>query len=139
MPRMATARSTPLADATPSIGGLIDKLFEIREQTRALNKQAEELKVQKDDYEARLLAALDAQGVTQSRGEVATATVSEAEVPQVEDWDKFYAFIARNKAFYMLERRPAAGPYREAMQLRKGRAIPGVKSFTKRTISLRTR
>lgn len=138
MAKTATARVEPF-DATPSIGALIDDLHATREKIRGLNKEVEALNSQKANLETRLIEALDAQGVTQSRGASATASISETIIPQVKDWDRFYAFIARNKAYYMLERRPAAAAYREALELRKNRPIPGVESFTKRTISLRSR
>lgn len=55
-------------------------------------------------------------------------------VPTVKDWDLFYAWIKRNNAFYMLERRPSVTGYRDVLST--GKAIPGVESFTRIKLSL---
>jgi len=135
MARSAAAKVQPV----PTIGTQIDVLFQTREEIRALNKQIDELKNRKAEIEGSLMDALDAQGIDKSSGAVATASISSTVVPQVEDWDKFYRFIQRNKAMYLLERRPAAAPYRELLEQRQGRVVPGVVSFAKRTINLRKR
>jgi len=137
MARNATAAKA--ADTTPALGTLIDNLNSIRERRRELDKKLKAVAEEYKAVEADLLAALDAQGIEQSRGSSATATISENVVPQVEDWEKFHRFLLRNKALYLLERRAAAAAYREMLEQRKGRAIPGVVSFTKRTINLRSR
>ena len=55
-------------------------------------------------------------------------------VPTVKDWDAFYAWIKKNNAFFMLERRPSVTGYRDV--LASGKAIPGVESFTKIKLNL---
>lgn len=55
-------------------------------------------------------------------------------VPTVKDWDAFYAWIKKNNAFWMLERRPSVTGYRD--QLSTGKAIPGVESFTRIKLNL---
>jgi hypothetical protein len=130
--------SSTLNSDTPSLGALNDALWNIREQQRKLQKQLDGLAQEREDLERRLLDAMDAQGTDQSRGTHATATISESIKPQVENWDEFWAFIRRTNSFFLLERRPAAIAYRETMERRR-KPIPGVKSFVKRSITLRTR
>jgi hypothetical protein len=130
--------TTPVEDATPAVGALIDELYAKREQIRKLTKQVDALKSERDDLELRLLEAMDAQVVTMSRSDSATASISEIIRPVVENWDGFYNWIHRNKAYYMLERRPAAAAYRELMETRK-RPVPGVSQFVQRSVLLRTR
>lgn len=124
---------------TTAVSALIDRLLDIRGQITALNKEVDTLKQARDEAEQQLIESMDALGTDQVRNEHATASVTERVVPQVEDWDRFTTFIMRNKALYLLERRPAATAYREMLEQRKGRPIPGVQSFTKRTIGLRSR
>jgi hypothetical protein len=119
-----------------TIGGLIDQLFDIREQKRKLESQISKLDESKSPLEAQLMELMQTANVTQSRGRKASVTLKQTIVPQVQDWDKFYAYIQRNKAFHMLERRPAAAAYREALELRKGKPVPGVIPFSRNTISL---
>lgn len=123
---------------TPSLGALTEALWEAREKQRKLQKQLDALVEEREDLERRLIAAMDAQGSDQTRSTHATATISESVKPNVEDWDTFWAFIHRNKAYYLLERRPAAVAYRELMERRR-KPIPGVTSFIKRSINLRNR
>jgi hypothetical protein len=125
-------------DATPAVGLLIDELHAKREAIRKLTKQIDKLKAERDEFELRLLETMDAQVVTMSRSDKAVASISEIVKPVVENWDEFYTWIHRNKAYYMLERRPAAAAYRELMETRK-RPLPGVSQFVQRSILLRTR
>jgi len=124
---------------TKALDTLIDDIFDIRNEIKALNKQVDELKAQKEGMELSLIEMMDAVGTDQSRSSVATATITETVVPQVTDWDAFWRYIMRNKATYLVERRAAAVAFRETLEQRKGRPIPGVSSFTKRSVGIRVR
>jgi len=125
--------------ATPSLGAQIDALHTVRDAMRALNNDLKILQEEKSVLEAGLLATMDAQGIEQSRGASATATVSKTTVPNVNDWEAFYNFIKVNDAFYLLDRRASAPSYRELLESRDGVPVPGVEPFERTTISLRTR
>lgn len=116
-------------------GAMIDRMFDIREQEKALNDALKDLGAQKKELESVLLERLDADETTMSRGKLASVTITESIVPQVIDWDAFYQYIAEHDAPYMLERRPAVGPFREHYQANE--AIPGVEPFNRRALSLR--
>ena len=130
---MANAKKTKALDT------MIDDIFDIRNEIKALNKQVDGLKAQKEEMELKLMDMMDAVGTDQSRSSVATATITETIVPQVTDWGVFWKFIMRNKATYLVERRAAAVAFRETLEQRKGRPIPGVSSFTKRAVGIRVR
>lgn len=128
------ANTTP-----PTPGDLIARLAALREQLKDANARVADLSRERDELQLQLIGVLDTQGATRmSTGEF-TASVTETVVPTVKDWDAFYAFIKENDALFMLERRPLATAYREMLDTRDGEAIPGVESFTKRSISLRSR
>lgn len=122
---------------TRSIGEEIDRLFEVREKIREAEDQAKAHRAVYDAMEANLLQRLKDEGMTKATGGKASIAISESIVPQVEDWDAFYKYIGRNKAFHLLERRPSAGAYRELMAQRT-KPLPGVVPFTKQKLSLRT-
>jgi hypothetical protein len=133
------ARKAAQVVELPSHGKLIDELFEIREQLRALSKQERELKAVRDDLVNRLLASLDAAGINKAGSKLATASISETEVGTVEDWDRFHAWLRKTNRLYMLERRVAQAAYREYVEQARGhKPPPGVKTFKKRSISLYT-
>ncbi len=127
-----------MAENKPNIGTLIDQLFEVREKIRLLNKQAEDLSTGKTELELKLIEALKTQGIEQSRGAKATATVTKAIVPQVSDWDKVYAFVLKHKLPYIFEKRISASVFREVLESLKSKKIPGIEPFEKVSISLRT-
>ena len=87
-----------------------------------------------DALENQIIEALDGEGVTSSTGKLATASLCESVVPQVENWDLFYTFIAKHKYFHLLDRRPSVTGCRELFET-KGQ-IPGVLPFVKRKLSL---
>lgn len=123
----------------PTLGDRIDALHALREQKRELNKQLKDVDSEVKDLEAELLEAMHEQGLDQTRGSLATASISKSVVPQVEDWDKFHAFLIKNKMPWLLQRRVSADAYREVLERRKNRKIPGVSNFEKETLNLRKR
>jgi hypothetical protein len=125
-----------LAEVRP-IGAEIDRLFDMRAEIDELNQTIKEKKAVFAEEEKTILDRMDAEGTPRSGGKKANVSVTELVVPQVIDWDEFYKYISRNKAFHMLEKRPSAGAYREIMTQRT-KPLPGVVPFTKRSLSLRT-
>ena len=117
----------------------LDDIGFARSELAIINKRAAELKKEIEAGKERLLDAMDAAGVDQVRNDILTATLTETIVPQVENWDEFYEYIAETESFHLLERRPSSVAYREALELREGKLLPGVQSFTKRDVGFRKR
>ena len=120
-----------------TIGSIVDKLHDLRDARRQLEKEIETLKTQSDVLEIALMEVMDKEGVDKATGKNASVAISEVVKPSVTDWDLFYKYIAKTKAFFLLERRPSVTACRELFET-KGK-IPGVVPFTKRSILLRTR
>lgn len=114
----------------------VDDLRKLRDTIREKKNALKELEDEFRTSEEKVLNALREDGATKLSGKLATASVSEADVPSVEDWDDFYKFIRRNNAFYLLQRRANAAPYRELLEQRKGKPIPGVKTVTTYRLNL---
>jgi hypothetical protein len=122
---------------TRPIGAEIDRLFAIRGEIELLSAQIKEKKVVFAALEKEIINRMDAEGTPRSGGATANVSIQETVVANVDDWDEFYKYIGRNKAFHLLERRPANGAFRELIAQRT-KPVPGVSPFTKRTLSLRT-
>lgn len=122
---------------TLTLGEKIDKLSKLRADIRIKNKEVERLEGEKKALEAQVMEHMDVENIGSSRGKLATASISESVVPSVTDWDTFWAYVFRNKASHLLERRPHATAYREELETRKGKPIPGVQPYTRRTLNLR--
>lgn len=114
----------------------IDRMWELREQKRALEKQVKALEEEISGVEAALLTRMDAEGTTKASSNRATVSVKELTVPTVHDWDLFWSFIHKHRAYHLLERRPSVAACREVFE-QKGK-LPGVDLFTKRRINLLT-
>lgn len=120
------------------LGFQIDEIWALREKVREHEDKIKDLKAVITGREYELLLSMEKQGVASIKGKIASASISESVVPQVEDWTALYAFIRRNNAFELLERRCAAGAFREHAERRRDHTVPGVVPFTKRKVSIRT-
>lgn len=119
------------------IGEHIDDLVEQREKMRTIQKNLDELKSIYERDIIQILEMLDEQGLPKASGKIGTISVKETTVAHVIDWDKVYNYILRSKNFHLMQRRISDGAFREQLNLRKGKRIPGIESFVKRGINLR--
>lgn len=130
MVKAATSKPT----TTVNIGAMIDGLVKLRDKKRDAQKVVDQLDEQYKEAELQLLNALEAQGLDKASGKLATASKRVAQVCDVEDWDKFYAYIHRHKYFHLLQKRVSDPAWRELMELNK--KVPGTAAFTKVTLGL---
>jgi hypothetical protein len=122
----------------PNPGALIDKLAKARAAKTANAVITKQLEADYKAIETEVMETLEAQGITGAKGKLGTVSIIEAIVPDVQDWDKFYAMIKKNGWFHLLNRAPNAPAFREALEL-KGEAWMeknGVTPFHKKTLSL---
>jgi len=109
---------------TASTGTLSDQLFKLREQKRAHEEAASQLSKQMSLIEGELLKTMTLDGITKATGKYATVSIKEQDTYKVDDWDQFYEYIRKHKAWHLLERRPSVTGCREMFEL-KGK-LPGV-------------
>lgn len=124
--------------AKVTMGQLSKELNDVRKLISGLNEQLTDLKSRRDKLEQQLLDMLDDQELTRVAAGKFTVSITENVVPTVDDWDSFYQFMKDEDALFMLQRRPSPPAYREMLEARDGEEIPGVSSYTKRAISLRS-
>lgn len=120
-----------------NLGKTIDALHALREHKRALEAELKDVRQEIEEAEQNVMEMLKQNGVTMSAGEHATVSITETVVPAVEDWDAFYEHIMQTGDFHLLERRPASRAYRELLE--SGEDVPGLRPFTKRNLSLRSK
>jgi hypothetical protein len=121
-------------------GGIVDKMFKIREDIRARNKKIKELELQYRALKEELLVRVEDVGSDIIRGSLATATVSPRQVANVVDWEAFGAWVYENQAIHFLYRRVNVAPVREYLERQEeGATIPGVETLELPDISLRVR
>lgn len=135
MPEVTALAPPPPITLSPTLGGMIDQLYMLVEEKRVLDSALAELDEKRRFVEAAIMEKMGEQNLERSGGTLANASITTSIVPQVTDWDAFYAFIARRKYWHLLEKRPSSTGCRELFET-KGK-IPGVVPFNKVKLSLR--
>lgn len=110
-------------------------LRESKTKITSLNAEAKAEGVIKEDYENRLIAAMDAAGTETVKNEHGTFGRTEAIMPVAKDWEAIHDYVRENDAFHLLYRKLLATTYRELLDA--GEEIPGVESYTNVSISVR--
>lgn len=128
-----TARTKPRAKP---LGTAIDAIWDKREKLRELGAQVKALEGEIKDQELELIERLEKEGLDSARGTKATISVTKPIVANVTDWEKFWAYIHKNKITHLLQRRVSDPAYRELLEM--GKKVPGVEPFTKTNLSVRS-
>jgi hypothetical protein len=131
----STVTKTPKKAAASTPGADIDALFELREKKRKLEASIKDLEGQASLIEERLMESMDKDGIDKMTGRKASVSISTTTVANVEDWDAFLAFVYKNKAGHLLQRRVSDPAWREMVEIKK--AVPGTQPFTKKRLNLR--
>lgn len=111
-----------------------DLLYELQEERKVIEKSAKALEDKEKALRAHLINTLpksEARGIT---GKKANARIVTEDVPRVEDWPKFYAFIKKENAFEFLNKALNKAAVKERMEAKK--PVPGVGTFRAVKVSL---
>lgn len=123
----AKAAKAPKFVIPKKIGDCADALYKKREERLALQKQVELLAEQESQLKNHIINNLPKSNTTGVSGKVANVRVVTEDVPQVKDWDKLQAYIKKNGAFDLLQRRVNAKAVEERWADKK--KVPGVEAF----------
>lgn len=118
-----------------TIGGLIDQMSVLREERRKIAAQDKDLSSQYDALKTQLIDLMDAEGTVKSTGHSASASINETIEFNIQDWDSFMAYLAKQKLYHLVQRRLSGPSVRELFES-KGK-VPGLEPWTKRDVSLR--
>jgi hypothetical protein len=102
----------------------VDRLYELRTQRLQLEKEVELCKAEETKIKDLLIANISKSDSTGISGLVARATVKVNRVASVNDWPKFYAYILKNKAFELLQKRVTNSAVLERVEA--GEKVAGV-------------
>lgn len=120
-----------------SQGAAADLYFSLREKRLALQREAAAVEEQEKLVQAHLIAVIPKSLGTGVAGKLCRVSVQTKPIPQVTDWDKFYAHIAKNKSkggFALLNRAVNAAAVKEIWDA--GKEVPGVGSFNVAKLSV---
>lgn len=111
-----------------------DKLYELRQERYALQKQADVLKASEVLCEAFLkdvLPTMDARGVS---GQIARVECKVETVPVAKSWEDVWAHIKRTGSFDLMQRRLNTVAVKERWE--DGKQVPGVEAVKVVLLSL---
>ena len=96
-----------------AIGTDINRLLKLREAKKEASDKLTALEAEYKVLEQSLIASLKTEGTRKASSSHGTFSYKFAMVPQVDNWDLYHGMLIKNKALYMLERRPAVMANRE--------------------------
>ena len=116
-----------------TFGEAADRLYEVRQARYKAQKEVDRLQEEETRLKDWIIASMpkDTTGVQGTKARVAVIT---RQVPQVKDWERFYKYVSRTRAWEMLQRRVASKAIMERWEA--GKKVPGVESFTVVDVSL---
>ena len=117
-----------------TIGACADRLYELKELKSEAQKAVDKIEEERKALERHVIETLPKSAALGVAGKVARVTVVTKQVPQVKDYEPFYAFIKKNNRFDLLQKRLSEGAIKEIWD--QGKTVPGVEAFTAVTISL---
>jgi hypothetical protein len=123
--------------AEESIKELTNLFWAKKTEIAALNKVVKELTTEKNDYETRLIQAMEATGIDMARNDDATFTVNSEIVAVPKDWEQIHKWVMETGNLQIFMRRIMSKSYQELLEI--GEEIPGVEQMNKTSIRTKTR
>lgn len=133
---MATAKK-PALKIPKNLAQAVDLYYQKRQDRLALQKQVTEMEEEEQLLKSHLIENIPKSEATGIAGKLARISITVKTIPQVTDWDAFYAYIAKNRskgAFAMLNRAVNAKAVSEVWDA--GKEVPGVGTFTAKSLSI---
>lgn len=125
---------TTVAVPQPTIGGLADYMFELRELKKAKEAEVAEIEARFKEAEEKVMALLDEQQSTKGAGSLASVSITTSVTASEVDWPKVEQYIKKTGFFHLFQRRIADAAYRELLE--QGKKVPGITPFNKRRLNL---
>ncbi len=131
------ATKTVKVTARPATtGAIIDNIWAMREEKRRLETEVKEVEGRIKAAQEQLMERMQQEGIEKATGSKASVSLSTTVVADVQDWDLFWPYVAKNKFWHLVQKRVSDPAYRELLDL--GKKVPGVQPFTKHTVNVRT-
>lgn len=111
-----------------------DVLYACEKMRLDLQKRVEKLKKLESELDQYFIDTLPVSQASGIAGQVARVQIKPNPKPIVEDWDKFYAYVKKNNAFDLLQRRVSESAVEERWADKK--QVPGVGIFHTKKVSV---
>lgn len=117
-----------------AMGACADRLYELRNKRLAMQKEVDAVAAEESALKEHIINTLPKSEASGVAGKLARVTVVTKQVPQVEDYDKFYAYVKKTNSFDLLQKRLADSAIKERWEA--GKEVPGVKAFNAVSVSI---
>lgn len=117
-----------------ALGACADLVYSLRQERLAAQKVVDALEEKEKALREHIINTLPKSEATGAAGKLARVTVVTKDVPQVKDWEKFYAYVKRHNAWDLMQRRLATAAVTERWEA--GKEVPGVEAFQAVTLSI---
>lgn len=122
-----------------SLAHCADLMYTLDKERLALDKASEELKKKVAQLKEHIINTLPASEATGVAGKLVRVCIVPKERPNVEDWDKFYAFILKQSkkdpgVWALLQKRVGDAAVKEYWEA--GKDVPGVGHFQYKSLSV---
>ena len=117
-----------------TIGACADRLAEIRDAKRELERGIKVLDEERREIEDHLIATLSKSDSTGVSGKVARVRIVTDEIPAARDWPALWRYVQDHDAWDLLQKRLSSGAVKDRWA--EGVQIPGVEPYTAVKVSL---
>lgn len=128
MPKPKPAKPKP-AKKPAAIKEMLSDLINLKKTKHAIDQQLALVNKAASELEEEILRRFSAEEISSVRVEGGLATRVVEVVPQVNDWDVFYAYVKKHDAFELLQRRIGVAAWRERLEAKE--LVPGVEPFNR--------
>jgi hypothetical protein len=110
-----------------------DLLYQLREERLAMQAKVDAIAAHESVLKDHLINSLPKDDATGVRGKVAQVVINTKSVPTAQDWTKIQAYIRKNDAFDLLQRRLNDAAVMERIE--HGKKVPGVGTYNVVSVS----
>lgn len=121
----------------PTAGKLLEALAAAQATMDTKNGEARKAKEEYEALRDQVIVFMDEQGTSLLSAAGLVSEIKETEVPTIKDWAELIPFLLRNKRLDLFQRRLSPAVWREMLEERAGRPVPGIEAYTNRTLSVR--
>lgn len=123
------AKLPPNIKLPDKIGAALDLLYKKNLKKKALEEKVKAEDAEIDLVEAHIFRLFAREGIESGRGRFLQVSKSIRYIPTVKDWEKFDAYVIKNKATDLYHRRISSTAYNARIE--NGEEVPGVEIFEK--------
>lgn len=131
---MATTKPVKRVKPPKSMAACADLYYELKTKRLAAQKLVDEIEKDEKLVKEHIIKNLPKSQATGIAGKLVRVAVTEKEIPQVKDWELFFPWVAKNKAWDMLQHRISPEAVQARLDAKK--KVPGVEIFKTATLSM---